>query len=44
MIVADSNILSSFAAAKGLPLLFKALQEEVIYEGIANGERETGFD
>jgi len=31
VIVADSNILSSFAAAKGLPLLFKALQEEVIY-------------
>lgn len=31
MIVADSSILSSFAAAKGLPLLFKALQEEVIY-------------
>lgn len=31
MIVADSNILSSFAAAKGLPLLFKVLQEEVIY-------------
>ena len=31
MIVADSNILSSFAAAKGLHLLFKVLQEEVIY-------------
>ena len=31
MIIADSDILSSFAAAKGLPLLFKALQEEVIY-------------
>jgi predicted nucleic acid-binding protein len=31
VIISDTNILSSFAAAKGLPLLFDILHEDVIY-------------
>ncbi len=31
MIVSDTNILSSFAATRGLSLLFEVLREEVIY-------------
>lgn len=44
MIISDANILSSFAAAKGLLLLFDILHEDVIYvlpPSFGLGEKEA---